>query len=274
LRTNTNDSGTVVRRHRAARTYPHRLLRIVYGTYALGLLAVLVLVAVVLAFLLPPLSWRRATTRALARLWLALAGLRLRVSGLARLPAGSCVLVANHGSYLDGIVMKAALPPRFSFVVKREASSMPVLGLLLRRIGSEFVDRHHPGGRQRDARRVVERAEQGHSLVFFPEGTFDSVRGVKRFHLGAFVAAARGGAPLLPTVIRGARRALPSGSFVPKPGAIEVEVLAPIGGHGEPPERLRDQARAAILARLDEPDLTALVTAAAREPRRTAVPVD
>jgi 1-acyl-sn-glycerol-3-phosphate acyltransferase len=270
LRTNSNDSGPVVQRHRPALAFPHRLLRTVYGAYALALLAVLVLVAVLLAFLLPTLSWRRATTRALARLWLTLSGLRLRVTGLDRLPADSCVLVANHASYLDGVVMKAALPPRFSFVVKREASSMPLLGVLLRRIGAEFVDRHSPAGRQRAARRVVERAEQGHSLVFFPEGTFDSVRGLKRFHVGAFVAAARGGVHVVPTVIRGARRALPSGSFMPRPGSIEIEVLPPIGGHGEPPEQLRDEARAVILARLDEPDLAALAPAAAREARRTA----
>lgn len=238
-------------------TVPFAVLRGLYAAYALTLLAVLVLVAALLAFMLPVLSWRRATTRGLARLWLALAGLRLRVSGLEGVPAGSCVLVANHSSYLDGVVMKAALPPRFSFVIKREASSMPVLGVLLSRIGSEFVDRHTRGGRQRDARRVVERAEQGHSLVFFPEGTFDAVRGLKRFHVGAFVAAERGGVPVVPTVIRGARHLLPSGSYVPRPGLIDIEVLAPIGGHGETSEQLRDEARSRMLARLDEPDLAA-----------------
>jgi 1-acyl-sn-glycerol-3-phosphate acyltransferase len=244
------------------------VLRTVYGMYALALLAALMLVAAVLAFVLPFLSWRRASTRGLARLWLALAGLRLRVVGLDSLPAGSCVLVANHSSYLDGIVMKAALPPRFSFVIKREAASLPVVGLLLRRIGSEFVDRHTRGGRQRDARRVVERAEQGHSLVFFPEGTFDAVHGLKRFHLGAFVAAARGGVPVVPSVIHGARRALPTGRLMPRPGRIDVEVLPPIGGRGEPPERLRDHSRASILARLDEPDLAAAHAAGDREPVR------
>ena len=263
MRTNPNDSRREGPRSRFT-AFLHSLLRAIYGTYALTLLAVLVLLAAVLAFVLPVLSWRRATTRGLARLWLALAGLRLRVSGLDGVPAGSCVLVANHSSYLDGVVMKAALPPRFSFVIKREASSMPVLGILLRRIGSEFVDRHTRGGRQRDARRVVERAEQGHSLVFFPEGTFDAVRGLKRFHVGAFVAAERGSAPVVPTVIRGARRALPSGSYVPRPGRIDVEVLAPIGGRGEPSEQLRDEARALILARLDEPDLVAATPAAPR----------
>ncbi|HET9694510.1 MAG TPA: lysophospholipid acyltransferase family protein [Steroidobacteraceae bacterium] len=229
--------------------------RALYAAWSLSLFALLISVAAVLALLVPWLPWRRALTRGCARLWLGLVGLRVRTTGLELLPHGSCVLVANHSSYLDGIVLTAVLPPRFGFVVKREAASMPIAGLLLRRIGAEFVDRHSRGGRQRDARRVVERAEQGHSLVFFPEGTFDAERGLRRFHLGAFVAAARSGVPLVPVVIHGARRALPGETRVPRPGRLHVEVLPPIGGRDETPEHLRDTARGLVLERLGEPDL-------------------
>jgi len=232
-------------------------LRLLYGAYALSALAVLLLIAAALALLLPRLTWRRASTRSLARLWLRLAGLRLTVLGLDRLPADSCVLVANHASYLDGVVMKAALPPRFSFVVKREAASMPVVGLLLSRIGTEFVDRQSRGGRLRAAKRVMRRAEKGHALVFFPEGTFDDAVGLKRFHIGAFVAAARGGLPLVPSAIHGARQALPNGALAPWPGPISVEILAPLAmaDCGGSPEGLRDEARRLMLAHLEEPDL-------------------
>jgi 1-acyl-sn-glycerol-3-phosphate acyltransferase len=156
------------------------------------------------------------------------------------------------------------LPPRFSFVINREATDMPIIGLLLRRIGSEFVDRHSAGGRQRDARRVMKRAGQGHSLVFFPEGTFDSVVGLKRFHIGAFVASARGGVPLVPAVIHGARRSMPNGAIVPMPGKIRIEVLPSIEGTGREPDELRDEARDAMLARLGEPDLAELAKAPGR----------
>ncbi len=241
------------------------LFRLVFGTYSLSLLFLLMSVAALLALLLPSLHWRRASTRWLARLWLALACLRLRVDGLEHLPEGSCVLVANHSSYLDGVVMTAGLPPRFSFVIKREATDMPVMGFLLRRIGSEFVDRH--SARRPAARRAAGDAsapEQGHSLVFFPEGTFDSVVGLKRFHIGAFVAAARGGMPLVPAVIHGARRAMPNGALVPMPGTIRIEILPSIDGDGREPDELRDAARDAILARLGEPDLAELARAPTR----------
>jgi 1-acyl-sn-glycerol-3-phosphate acyltransferase len=240
------------------------LFRLVLGTYSLSLLFLLLSTAALLALLLPSLHWRRSSTRWLARLWLALVGLRLRVNSLELLPEDSCVLVANHASYLDGIVMTAGLPPRFSFVIKREATDMPVVGFLLRRIGSEFVDRHSAGGRQRGARRVMQRAEQGHSLIFFPEGTFDSVVGLKRFHIGAFVAAARGGMPLVPVVIQGARRSLPSGAIVPMPGPIHIAIMPSIDGDGLEPDELRDAARDAMLGRLGEPDLVELARAPAR----------
>ncbi len=155
------------------------LLRLVYGVYALPVFAALLVAATILALLLPGLELRRRVTRFFARLGLAVLLIRLRVRGLSRLPGGSCVVVANHASYLDGIVMKAALPPRFSFVIKQEAQAAPLLGFLLRRIGSEFVDRSSHGGRQRDARRMMRRAAEGHSLVFFPEGTFATEPGLK-----------------------------------------------------------------------------------------------
>ena len=233
------------------------VLTTVYGVCALAVFTLMFVFATVLALVVPSVEWRRRLTHGLAGLALPVLGVRLTVEGLERLPPGSCVVVANHSSYLDGIVMKAALPPRFSFVIKREAASMPIAGFLLRRIGSEFVDRHSEGGRRRDAMRVLRRAEAGHALVFFPEGTFDEVSGLKRFHVGAFAAAVRGAMPVVPVVIHGARRALPNRAVIVRPGRIRVEVLDPIGVpvSARSADDLRRAARQRIAARLDEPDL-------------------
>lgn len=234
-----------------------RVLTIAYGTVALAVFTLMFVSAALLALIVPRLEWRRRLTHWLAGLALPVLGIRLVVDGLERLPQGSCVVVANHSSYLDGIVMKAALPPRFSFVIKREAASMPLAGFLLKRIGSEFVDRHNEGGRRRDAMRVLRKAERGHALVFFPEGTFDEVPGLKRFHVGAFAAAVRGSMPVVPVVIHGARRALPNRAIIVRPGRVRVEVLEPITvpDSARATDELRAAARREILARIDEPDL-------------------
>jgi 1-acyl-sn-glycerol-3-phosphate acyltransferase len=247
-----------------------RLGSTLYGWLALIVFGVLLAIASLLVLILPGMRLRRTLIRAFSRLGLMVLGLRIRVSGMARLPATSCIVVANHASYLDGVVLKAVLPPRFSFVIKREASRYPLAGLLLRRIGSEFVDRGNQGGRQSDARRVVRRAEAGHSLVFFPEGTFTAQPGLRRFHVGAFVAAARARCWLVPVVVRGTRRSMPSGRVVPRAGRIDVEILEPLvpAQQRHAAETLRDQARREIAARLDEPDLGAEVPVSIPSARR------
>lgn len=243
----------------AAGSFARAPLRVAYGLYVWGVFLVVALLTILALLVAPRLGHRRAITRAAARLILRLAAIPFEVRHLERLPAGQCVVVANHASYLDGLVMKAALPPRFAFVIKREMSGVPLAGLLLRRIGSEFVERFDRRRGATDARRVLRNATNGHSLVFFPEGTFSRARGLLKFHIGAFVTAQRAGCPVVPAVIRGTRESLPATRLLPRRGRIEVEVLAPIHPSRIEPEsgatELRDRARAAILARLGEPDL-------------------
>ncbi len=240
-----------------------RLASILYGTAALAVFGVLLVAASLLTLLVPGLSLRRRLIRAFARLGLKVLGLRIVVRGADHLPDASCIVVANHASYLDGVILKAVLPPRFTFVIKREAAQLPLAGLIMRRIGAEFVDRASHGARQSDARRVVRQAEAGHSLVFFPEGTFTEQPGLKRFHVGAFVAAARAEQPLVPVVIRGARRSMPSGAIIPRAGRIEVDILEPLipSDSRHAAQELRREARRRMLARLDEPDLEPNVAA-------------
>lgn len=237
-------------------------LRLVYGLYAAALFLIVAITALLGVLLLPTLGTRRTMARIAARTFFFLAGMPLRLRGFENLPAGQCVVVANHASYLDGVVMTAALPPRFGFVIKREMNDVPVAGLLLRRIGSEFVERfnRHKGGT--DARRVLRTAASGHSLVFFPEGTFTPEVGLGKFHTGAFAIAARAACPVVPAVILGTRRNMPATRMLPRPGSIEVRYGTAIA----PPEvapgedaalKLRDLSRAAILLELGEPDLAA-----------------
>ncbi|RYG86154.1 1-acyl-sn-glycerol-3-phosphate acyltransferase [bacterium] len=219
------------------------------------------LATLALLLVLPSLPARRRLAHGGARIALALMGMRLKLIHPERLPAGPCVVVANHASYLDGVVLKAALPPRFGFVIKREMNRVPLANLLLRRIGSEFVERARTGRGARDARRLLKQARSDVSLAFFPEGTFGDEPGLLRFQPGAFVFAARAGVPLVPVALRGTRRALPPRVLWPWPMRIEIEVLEPLdprggdGAAGAGLSDLRAAARAAILSRIDEPDL-------------------
>jgi 1-acyl-sn-glycerol-3-phosphate acyltransferase len=241
-------------------------LRLAYGVYAALLFLLVALVALAGVLMLPTLKARRGTARIAARGFFLFAGMPLKLRGLENLPDTQCVVVANHASYLDGVVMAAALPPRFGFVIKREMNDVPLAGLLLRRLGSEFVERfnRHKGGT--DARRVLRTAASGHSLVFFPEGTFKPEVGLGKFHTGAFAIAARANCPVVPAVILGTRRNMPATRVLPRPGALEVRYGAPImstpprDAQDDPALALRDRTRAAILSELGEPDLDVRAT--------------
>jgi 1-acyl-sn-glycerol-3-phosphate acyltransferase len=206
---------------------------------------------------LPGRKRRRRVARFAGRLLFALAGIPISVTGLEHLPAGACFLAANHTTYLDGPLLTAALPPRFGFVIKREAKGMPLLGWLLRRLGSEFVERFNTKTAMSDATRLIQLAREGVSLCVFPEGTFRKEPGLRTFHLGMFLAATRAGIPVVPVAIRGARTILPAESLRPIPGRVEVELLAPVfatGKRGDDARALRDAVRASILKHCDEPD--------------------
>ncbi len=229
-----------------------------YGVVAWLVFTILALGTLALVLVLPGIGLRRRVTGGGARLFLGLMRMPLEVRGLEHLPAGQCIVVANHASYLDGVVMKAALPPRFAYVVKREMASFPLAGLLLRRIGTEFVERLDRQKGASDTRRVMRTASGGQALVFFPEGTFSNERGLLKFQSGAFITAARAGCPVVPGVIVGSREILPGSRALPRPGRILVEFMAPIvpAGRDAAPE-LRDRSRRLILDRLGEPDLAA-----------------
>ena len=143
-----------------------------FGIYAAVVFAAFVVPAMALVAVAPRLSMRRRIVRTAAAGMFCLTGTRLTVRGLSHIPAEPCVIVANHASYLDGPILTAALPPRFGFVIKREMTRVPLAHFLLRRIGSEFVERNDTHKSAADARRILQKARAQESLAFFPEGTF------------------------------------------------------------------------------------------------------
>lgn len=230
--------------------------RLAWGLWAWLLLVPLLTLAAVPIVALPTLVQRRTAGRIVCRAYFLLCGLPVRALGIDRLPAGACIIVANHASYVDGPLLFACLPPRFGFVIKKEASRIPLAGLLLRRLGHHFVERRNRHEGASDARRILRAVEQGQAVAFFPEGTFSPVTGVARFHSGAFAAAARAGVPVAPVVIRGTRHVLRGGTLVPRWGCIEVEALEPLAarsGAGDTATTLRDLAREHIATALGEP---------------------
>lgn len=232
-----------------------------WGAWAWVVFAAIVPFAWLLIVLAPRLSLRRRIARACARLAFALTGLTLRVEGLQYLnnltPA---ILVANHASYLDALLLTAILPARFAYVAKQELQRNPAAAIPLRRLGSAFVERFDDTRGVEDVRKLEERVRAGESMVFFPEGTFRREAGLMPFRLGAFLAAARSGTPLLPVTLIGTRSLLGAGQWLPHRSELKVLIDKPIYATGHDWQaalQLKSVARRQILAQLNEPDIAA-----------------
>ena len=223
-------------------------LNLPYVAYCLVSFTVLGLAVLAINLFLPSLRQRRVVAGAVGRAFLWVAGIPFKVEGLERLPKAPCVVVANHASYIDAIAIVAALPPEFAFVIKKEMVSVPLASLLLRRLGSQFVERFNRHKGATDARRVLKLAATGQSLMFFPEGTFDETRQIGRFLGGAFTTAARAQMPVVAVAIHGTREVMPPGGIAIRRFPIRVEVLAVL-----PAEEARNRSRELIAAAVGDP---------------------
>ena len=234
----------------------HTAARLAWGLWAWTVFCTLGALAWVGVMVLPGVARRRQFTRALSRGAIRLLGLPLQVDGLERLPAvGPRIVVANHASYVDAIVLGAVLPAQFCFAAKRELAAVALLGAALRRLGMAFVERFDPGQGIEDTRALQARVRAGESIVFFPEGTLHRASGLQPFKLGAFVVAAETATPLVPVTLNGTRSLLRDGHWLPQRCALQVTVNAPIlattaGWSGA--LELRDAARGTMAASLKE----------------------
>jgi 1-acyl-sn-glycerol-3-phosphate acyltransferase len=236
-----------------------RSLHLLYGCYAALAFALVAIPVCALVIVMPTLPLRRAVGRAGTRLSMWAIGQPLRIQGLEQLPKSPCVCVANHASYLDGLVLTAALPARFTFLVQSRAAHWPLVGRTLARMGVVFVNRGSAREAAQTTRDLLRRLQHGNSLTIFAEGTFERPAGLMAFHSGAFVLASKAQVPVVPAVIRGTRQLFGDGQRLPGWSRVSIEflpALPPQGAGRDAANTLRDAARAAILARCGEPDAT------------------
>lgn len=122
-------------------------------------------------------------------------GVALEVHGPLPLQ-GPVLVVSNHLSWLDIVVINAARPCRF--VSKSEVKAWPLIGSLVAGAGTLFIERERP----RDALRVVhhlaECLQAGDVLAVFPEGTTGDGSAVLPFHANLLQAAVVTGRPVQP----------------------------------------------------------------------------
>lgn len=133
---------------------------------------------------LPVRMWARGSLRAL--------GVRLRVVGTP--PTPPFVLVCNHLSYVDILVLLAHIDGLM--LSKAEVGSWPLIGYLARSTGTLFVDRRRAADIPRVLRTFEATWERGLGVAFFPEGTSTNGEEVLPFKSSLFAAPARAAMPV------------------------------------------------------------------------------
>lgn len=112
-------------------------------------------------------AWRHIMPLIFFRFMLRLIGVRLAVTG--PMPERGTLLVANHVSWFDIVVIGALQP--LSFIAKSEVKSWPLFGQLARLHDSVFVERRMGRHTLKERDALAKRLRRGDNLVLFAEGT-------------------------------------------------------------------------------------------------------
>jgi 1-acyl-sn-glycerol-3-phosphate acyltransferase len=141
---------------------------------------------------------RAAALRVFARAVLRALGIRHAAS--LRLPRGGALVVVNHVSWLDILVLVAHAPVRI--MAKHEVRGWPVIGAMAATTGTVFIDRTRPRTLPATVAEVTTALRAGAAVAVFPEGTTWCGRSGGPFRPAMFQAAIDAGAPVVPVTLR------------------------------------------------------------------------
>ena len=142
---------------------------------------------------------RAAHIAAWARGLLRLLNVTVRIQG-EPVQRGPLLVVINHVSWLDILVMLAAQPVRF--VSKSEVKHWPIIGWLATHVGTLFIERSSRKDAMRVVHHIAEGLRAGQLIAVFPEGTTSDGRSLLPFHANLLQSAISCHAPVQPVALR------------------------------------------------------------------------
>jgi 1-acyl-sn-glycerol-3-phosphate acyltransferase len=242
-------------RYRALETI-EKTRETLHSAYVYGVAGISLLAAYLSVLTASPGSETLRRSRIWARRFMRWAGYPIHVEGEEHLRRGGpFMIVSNHASYIDAVVLLASIPIGFVFVAKRELMRQPLLRTLLKKGGHLTVDRLSPERGLLEIEEMKKKLGEGISVLVFPEGTVTRATGVRPFTLGAFRVAAEAGVPVCPVSLRGTRRILRPEQWRPRRGEIDVRIGPPIQPRDKDWQeiiRLRDAAKEEIMLHCGE----------------------
>lgn len=151
----------------------------------------------------------------------------LKISGQDHIPQkGPFVLVANHQSLLDPLVLIACIPRKITFLAASYIFKIPLVGHIVRAGGALPVNSNQ--GSIKSAKHCLSRLFKGEVIGLFPEGGVSLDGRLKPFMPGWAYLALKTGVPALPVALTGTGKVLPVGTYIPRRGRISVNIGEPV----------------------------------------------
>ena len=157
---------------------------------------------------------------------LSLLGIRVRWIGQEKLPDEPCVIVSNHISGFDPMILRGTMRSRKLVYISKESNfRIPVVGPFLRGACFLSIDRENALRAMRTLGTAGDKMKQyGVDVGIYPEGTRSRTGKLLRFKKGAFVLAQRANAPIVILVTRGTEN-ITKKILSPRLARTELEVL-------------------------------------------------
>ncbi len=177
---------------------------------------------------------------------------RVKVHGKENFPNDqNGVVIANHQSLLDVVILMAFLPQRIVFFAKKELNKIPILSYDMKHMEHVLVDREKKSRALLQLEQMQERLNKNLNAFIFPEGTRSDTGEIKPFKRGAFHLAASAKKPIIPCYIHGSMKLLKKNQTLFLPGLIHLSIGKPIfdtfeDSNKEISKRLQAKAQQAV----------------------------
>ncbi len=147
---------------------------------------------------------------------------RIRIEGRENIPAGGCLIVSNHVSFMDPTTVGWAIPREIYYLGRKSLFKPPFLSWFLPICNVLPIDRdgHDISG----LRRIIKMLQSGRSVLLFPEGTRSPDGQLRPAEPGAALVAVKAGVPILPVRVFGTYESLSRHDKFPRLHPIRVVI--------------------------------------------------